>query len=176
MNLFTQSGSGPLIVLLMLAAVLAWVLFRTYRGVARHRGNATSGRPSRPRADDSVHHLDLPPEGHRWEVQMHETARDLSAQLDSKMSALQALIADADRAAARLEAASGGQSPEIFEPDRTQTDALPPSGDSRDAGPSPRQAEVCALADHGFDAAEIADRIGRPIGEVELILGLRHKP
>ena len=38
---------------------------------------------------------------------MHETARELSAQLDSKMSALQALIAEADRAAARLEAAKG---------------------------------------------------------------------
>ena len=36
---------------------------------------------------------------------MHETARELSAQLDSKLSALQALIAEADRAAARLDAA-----------------------------------------------------------------------
>ena len=176
MNLFTQSGSAPLIVLLMLMPVIAWVLFRTYRGLARHRINAASSQPSRPQPDDSVHHLDLPPEGHRWEVQMHETARDLSARLDSKMGALQALIADADRAAARLEAASDGRSQPAREDAEpiTQAEALLSSGDSHDDGASPRQAEVCALADYGFDAAEIADRIGRPVGEVELILSLRH--
>jgi hypothetical protein len=35
---------------------------------------------------------------------MHDTARDLSAQLDSKMAALQHLLREADRAAAHLEA------------------------------------------------------------------------
>ncbi len=34
---------------------------------------------------------------------MHETARELSGKLDSKMVALQHLINDADRAAERLE-------------------------------------------------------------------------
>ena len=53
----------------------------------------------------------LPPSAHlqadreRWEVEMHELARAFSAQVDTKMGRLEQLIRDADRAAARLEAA-----------------------------------------------------------------------
>jgi hypothetical protein len=36
-----------------------------------------------------------------------------------------------------------------------------------------RYEEIYTLADYGYDAAEIAQRIGTPIGEVQLILGLR---
>lgn len=38
-----------------------------------------------------------------------------------------------------------------------------------------RYEEIYVLADYGFDAAEIARRVGTPVGEVELILGLRAK-
>lgn len=123
---------------------------------------------------------------------MHETARALSAQLDSKMGALEALISEADRAACRLEAA-GAESPDALrqppppEPlPTTQAEALRPSGPSehppgeadeasqrRSVGR--RQEEVYTLADYGLDAAEIARRVGSPVGEVELILGLREK-
>lgn len=100
--------------------------------------------------------------GDRWEVEMHETARELSAQLDAKMSALQALIRDADRAAQRLEAALGKATPDA---DRTE-----PAGRT----PASRE-EIYTLADYGFDSPEIARRTGVPVGEVELILGLRRK-
>jgi hypothetical protein len=40
----------------------------------------------------------------RWEVQMHDLARDLSGQLDSKIGILRHLVDDAQQAAARLEA------------------------------------------------------------------------
>lgn len=39
----------------------------------------------------------------RWEVQMHDTARELKAELDSKMVALQVLIRQAERECQRLE-------------------------------------------------------------------------
>jgi hypothetical protein len=61
----------------------------------------------------------------QWEVDMHETARELKAQLDSKMRALQVLIAEADRAAARLEAALKT---------RDNTDNTPSSNRARSGG------------------------------------------
>jgi hypothetical protein len=39
--------------------------------------------------------------------------------------------------------------------------------------PDPRHAEIYALADEGRPASEIAQRLGRPSGEIELILALR---
>jgi hypothetical protein len=68
-------------------------------------GDASGASPS-DRSSALAQHLHASPPSAQWEVEMHETARQLKAQLDSKMSALQALIAEADRAASRLEAAT----------------------------------------------------------------------
>jgi hypothetical protein len=46
------------------------------------------------------------------------------------------------------------------------SDAEKPRGDRR-------YGEIYGLADAGCDAAEISRRLGTPVGEVELILGLR---
>ncbi|HKD36075.1 MAG TPA: hypothetical protein VKB78_04720, partial [Pirellulales bacterium] len=43
----------------------------------------------------------------KWEVEMHDLARDLMGQLDSKVRVLELLIREANEAAARLEAARG---------------------------------------------------------------------
>ena len=50
------------------------------------------------------HHLDAPSAMGRWEVEMHELARDLSGQLDSKIVIVQQLVEEARQATARLEA------------------------------------------------------------------------
>jgi hypothetical protein len=59
-----------------------------------------------------------------------------------------------------------------------------PGGDRRGAGRSDaeerlpaerRYEEIYMLADYGFAPTEIARRVGSPVGEVELILGLRAK-
>ncbi len=47
---------------------------------------------------------DAPPEVHRWQVEMHDVARELSAQLDSKMRVLQSFTRSAAQEADRLEA------------------------------------------------------------------------
>ncbi len=109
---------------------------------------------------------------------MHDTARDLSGQLDSKISALQALVAEADRAAARLEAALA-QSDEPVRRTNQQAWSLQSEGAAqRDAtaGAAPQgrhQEEIYMLSDYGYEPAEIARRVNMPIGEVELILSLR---
>ena len=131
---------------------------------------------------------------------MHETARRLSGQLDAKLGLLQSLIVEANRAAARLEEAIQRAHPSL--PPGSQAESLrPAAGHARDmrhdlprdsegeAAESDhsnvgdtslpatdrvrRREEVYRLADYGFAAAEIARRVGSPVGEVELILSLR---
>jgi hypothetical protein len=55
-------------------------------------GNSFAARDQQP-----------PDEFTRWEVQMHDTARELKAELDSKMVALQVLIRQAEQECQRLE-------------------------------------------------------------------------
>ena len=103
----------------------------------------------------------------RWEVQMHDLARDLSGQLDSKIAILQILIRDAQQQADRLEAALG-RSPG-HSTARRQMARLSGEGGDR------RQAEIYRLSDDGYSSTAIAHEVGVPVGEVELILSLRAK-
>jgi DNA-directed RNA polymerase specialized sigma24 family protein len=58
------------------------------------------GAPHAPHAAD-----DAPVDFLRWQVEMHETARTLKGELDSKLAALQALVIMARQESERLEAA-----------------------------------------------------------------------
>jgi hypothetical protein len=46
-----------------------------------------------------------PPELGRWEVQMHDTARNLQGELNTKIAIVEQLVRDANAAAERLEKA-----------------------------------------------------------------------
>jgi len=214
MGLFAQVELPTLIVLIALGLTIGLLLWRSHRYLARqNRDRSPVVRTPRPDPPEHGPKRDAPDDVIRWEVQMHETARDLSGQLDSKMGALGHLIREADRAAARLEAAleaarqparrapaskeTGGQPPEPsdkFDPlprqPTDQAEALKSAGvadHGRTLGgvthgenkqrPSAerRYEEIYLMADYGFDATEIARRVGSPVGEVELILGLRRK-
>jgi hypothetical protein len=161
-----------------------WVVEESEAREYRTSGNEASSLPG-DRPDDLA----------QWEVEMHETARQLSAQLDAKLSLLQSLIAEADRAAGRLEDALDRAFPTL--PPGSQAESLrPPAGHTRDIADdiaaasdlsisipddeslpatdrAHRREEVYRLADYGFAAAEIARRVGSPVGEVELMLSLR---
>lgn len=163
----------------VLLAVSGLLLLRTQRYFARQArsgppsGDSEPRRPTRP-----VREGPLADAAGNWEVQMHELARDLSGRLDSKMGALEHLIRDADRAAARLEAALRAGSPASGasrgEPSSSQAEGLRPGRPTMtEAAPPGRYDEIYLLADYGHPAAEIAQRLGLPIGEVELILSLR---
>jgi hypothetical protein len=213
-GLFAQTEPATFLLLGFLVLFIALLLWRSHRYLRRQQtswsppGRASRQKPSQPRPQ-----LDAPDDLARWEVGMHETARDLAGRLDSKMAALAQLIREADRAAARLEAAMQAASQPATRaagPDPTsqpapesrdtldalpprpvnQAEALKPAGapdhGSRSSNPPKRDAkrqpaaadrydEIYLLADYGFDATEIARRVGSPVGEVELILGLRQK-
>ncbi len=183
MLLFADSNNGlMLLFLLAMGLTVATLLMRWHRYFRQRRREDARERPigsGRSTAGHRKQHPAAPLEVDQWEVRMHETARDLMGQLDSKMSALQALILEADRAAGRLEAALS-QTADPAKPLDRPSDQ--PINDS--PGPAPTadrpsgfhaREEVCMLADYGYESGEIARRIGVPVGEVELILRLRNE-
>ena len=180
MLLLTKLNEPSTWLLLGVAVVAGILLLRTNRYYARQRQQQPSAPGPTTAAPQSARcHVETPAGMARWEVAMHDTARELSAQLDSKLSALQALVAEADRAAARLEAALASAAAPARPPSHQAESLQHAGGSDRDpatAAPrTRRQEEVYTLADYGYDAAEISRRLGTPIGEVELILGLRQQ-
>lgn len=109
-------------------------------------------------------------------VELSEMARQITAQLDTRAARLELLIDEADRRIAELERLRGGGSEH-----RPSDTVSPPDGpDAPFGGPvasaspaDPRHVEVYALADQGLSPHDIAKRLDRPTGEIELILALR---
>lgn len=98
-------------------------------------------------------------------VELSEMTRQLNAQLDTRATKLELLIRDADARIAELRSlatAAGSVS---------AASALAVA--SAPIEIDPRHAEVYLLADQGRSPPEIANQLGRPNGEVELILALR---
>lgn len=162
-----------------LAFVALVLLFRSRRYLKMDRPSyanpALQERPPQPASGG-----DIPAHYQRWETMMHQTARDLSGQLDSKMSALQSLVREAHSAAARLEAAlaAAQRVPPAAEPPSPTAPPATSPAPARDsnalpAGADPRYDQIYTLADYGFDPSEIAHRVGSSRGEIELILSLR---
>jgi len=165
---------GCMAILMIVSGAL---LLRTQRYFARQARNALPMEEPEARRTPSERMPQQSPD-ENWEVQMHELARDLSGRLDSKMSALERLIEDADRAAARLEAALGGgaQGQPSTQAERLRSVSPPRAPEAVSAAAEPgRYDEIYLLADYGHPPAEIAQRVKLPIGEVELILSLRKR-
>ena len=120
-------------------------------------------------------------------VELSEMARQMTAQLDTRAAKLELLLKEADERIAILRSgepirrqnghhpladssASGDAEGVIVEARAAGIAALPePKID-------PRHAPVYDLADEGLSPPEIARQLGRPSGEVELILALRREP
>jgi len=102
-------------------------------------------------------------------VDLTEMARQISAQLDTRAARLQALLEQADERIAQLRQLSGAAPV-----DSPQASTTPETSASAPVSvASLMHAEVYALADEGCGAKEIAARLNRPSGEIELILALR---
>jgi hypothetical protein len=97
-------------------------------------------------------------------VELERMARQMTAQLDTRAAKLELLIKEAD---ARLTAL------------RETTTRVPAAGSAAPQAPPPpdlpdsRHAEVYLLAQQGHTARQISQIMGRPYGEIELILALR---
>jgi len=97
------------IALLTLVALRKW--YRQYGGAARRRRARKELREQQNKGQkifklDRGHSqrlLDAPPEMARWQVEMHDLARDLKAELDSKIAVLQQVTINARQEGDRLE-------------------------------------------------------------------------
>jgi hypothetical protein len=190
MLLLAQIEFTTILFLAGLVLTCGVLLFRTHRQL--------SGRPktdipspttfSQPRLQATqAHRLDAPREARQWEVEMYDLARELRAELDNKVVILEQLVREATTQADRLEAAirratnivDAGQQANVEAPLAENGRKASPRVDAGGVRPgsvaSRRHAEIYALADQGLTSTSIATRVGSPIGEVELILGLRGK-
>lgn len=155
--------------LLPLAAVIIviMVLLRRLRRY-RSRQKPDKGyliRTPRPKSGTRSHHLDTPDDVLRWEVEMHEIARDFSAQIDNKASVLGHLIREADRAAARLEAAL-----EAAAANSTPADEQPAQAPPLETLDDALGEEIQILSNYGYDRVEIARRLHVAREDVDRVL------
>jgi hypothetical protein len=207
--LFAEMANGVIVFVAVVVCTTLFLLVRTSRYFSRSKSPDPSWSSIGRKSEDSApseRSESVPQEIASWEVEMQEFLREAKAEMNTKMRAMQILTAEADRAAARLEAALRG-SPNAASPRR---DAAAPElanallkfpgeikGRGIDLGSLPgnqaesllvssvprtehssaqaKKEEIYTLADYGMVAADIASRVGHPIGEVELILGLREK-
>ena len=122
-------------------------------------------------------------------VELSEMARQVTAQLDTRATKLELLMKEADEKIETLRAlqpsappAASSSPPAPLSPGLRQSAAerealMQPLEAPLSPPPEPmidpRHAEIYALADQGRTPVDIASRLGRPSGEIELILALR---
>ena len=101
-------------------------------------------------------------------VELTQMARQTSAQLDTRAAKLETLLREADEKIAQLSALKSVATPIIPPGPRLVTDSVTPQNETED-----KYHEIYMMADRGISVREIAQKIGKPAGEVELILALR---
>ncbi len=106
-------------------------------------------------------------------LELDQLSRQVHGRLDTKLVRLDTLIRDADQRIeklSRLEGASGGGA--VLE--LTLDEEVPPDpGAAATHVDDGQHGSIYELADDGLSPVDIARRVGRPTGEVELILSLR---
>jgi hypothetical protein len=112
-------------------------------------------------------------------VELSDMTRQMNAQIETRAAKLQELMRQADERIAELRRLQG-EPPDIGESSQTHVEPEAPAPkpvipvhDPTLIDIDPRHAEIYTMADQGRDAREIAAKLNRPSGEVELILALR---
>jgi hypothetical protein len=110
-------------------------------------------------------------------VELSEMARQITAQIDTRSAKLEELIRQADLRIETLKNTRAGDASNEAVESLNSLFTPPPQEPSAIASEpaDPQHEQVYVLADQGRDAYEIAAQLGRPRGEVELILALRSK-
>lgn len=190
-NLFSQLPSNW-----GLAAALAVACLLLLRGSWSRQKRSEQATPN-PQAireaysprnrEASSHHA--PDDLLRWQVEMHDTARDVKAEIDTRLLALQSLMIVANEHAQRLEvllaradaagrrtepAVIGGR--EILDRIENGSGLLPPL-DARAAGKellTPAQAKLAKQLqrEEEYTPAQIAQYVGASPTEIEMFLSM----
>lgn len=152
-------------------AVLVFTLVRMYRRRVQTQTDQFATPPAQRLADirEQAHRARDPID--QLMADATELTTQLATQLDAKAAYLERLLDRAEMVAERLERAREAG------PAAASTPHAPPSQISpslRDgSGGDPMQRQIYALADQGLDSLAIAQRLGQPKGQVELVLKLR---
>jgi hypothetical protein len=173
----------------MMALAAMFILYVAIRPFLQRRKDPLAGSPLRMGLSQQK---SLEREMQNLLVELHDMARKMQAQIDTRAAKLEALIAEADEKLATLQRAVGdagssrgsGTAPSVLgETGNASTFSsmrdVPSTGSMRlvvEPNIEPvddRYAPVYALADQRLDARAIASRLGKPVGEIELILALR---
>lgn len=107
-------------------------------------------------------------------LELDQLSRQLHGRLDTKLARLEAVIQDADGRIdklSRLVRRADGEPQLEITLDREEPYEAPPPEPTQEEGD--RHTAVYRLADDGTSPIEIAQHIGRPVGEIDLILALR---
>jgi hypothetical protein len=191
--LLSQGGSStpPSTQWIVLSVGVLAIVYLLMRGRARLKDPLDPvSRAARPRLMSPAEQRGVERDMSNLLIELSEMARQVSAQLDTRAAKLDLLIREADQKIRQLRQLTGEQAPAADgEPDEPASsapletwsppDAQPatPEPSPADAGTAeesdPRHARIYAMADAGHSAQDIAREIGRPSGEVELILALR---
>lgn len=170
-------------------ALATWILMR--RVLKYRKNSAKKVDPIKwvSKKEKPLQSVDAPAETLKWEIRLHDLGREISARIDSKISALSALTKLAHEAAQRLEIATQhaaevetmryGSSPlnkieqrlhEVTFEVGTPVSVLAPieKPSSLDPVESLRRV-VKRLLENGQSAAEIAAETSMPLGEVEFL-------
>lgn len=115
-------------------------------------------------------------------AELADLSRQLNGQLDTRMARLEILLAQADQAIADLSGRqpAHNQRPQTKLPRQVDTPAPPPESKSASAHqPANLTAQERAILDmtqQGMDVTQISQKLGRPAGEIQLILSLKRPP
>jgi hypothetical protein len=164
-----RMDSSTWIAFVIAVAATGYIYYRARRGTKK------DPLENRPMSSSMAQHRAVERQMSNLLVELSEMARTVSAGLDTRAAKLEALLDEADKRIETLRAmnASSGPAPSVMP--RAEL-ALRDAAQQIVAMPSPaddRHAQVYDLHDQARSVHEIAAALGRPSGEIELILALR---
>ncbi len=165
--------------LLLLGAGIIGISIIMRSTAKRVRESREPGSPARQRYAKMTQEITAKRDLEAIMVELDELARQIHGRIDTKFAKLESIIRDADERIERLsKLADTPRQPSAL--DITVGDNEP-DGPSKPAQPRPASSdqpphmheEIYRLADAGVSAVDIAAKVSRMTGEIELILSLR---
>ncbi len=163
----TGVAPGQLVALAGALLCLTLVMRSTFRRIRRTR--------QQPRSTAREMYADLQGESEakrdleQTMLELDQLARQIHGRIDTKFAKLEAVIRDADERIDKLSRlvseAKGRSTVDVTVDDNGSTPPRPE--------PNGRHAAVYQLADDGLKPLQIAEKVGKTTGEIELILALR---
>lgn len=107
-------------------------------------------------------------------LEYEQMMRTMTSQIETRIAKLEVLLKDADERLQQLKAATSDLPASVAQPAVAKGGGLDLTPLLAESEP-PGHQDVYALADQGLSHRQIAQRLDRPYGEIELILTLRSK-